>query len=246
MPILPRLGHPVVQPARGSQCQLFSSHALLAGSPTAPTTRAGSTVLPKQGAGPLCQVLQAGEGASSPALGLEASSPMMPKEGILHSPQTINMALGFSLHLAFSGTKSLLLQGHRLRPGPGRQHRPGPHLMALGGTTGWLLTPGCSSLPSSLQLCLSSLYPRPSASPSLPSPHHLLAHLSVAGGLRGPAVTSGVLSGCCFLLCGTRQGPSRVWCLPRACIAPGKGHKNLFFKTVVLYLFILYFESNTF
>ena len=79
------------------------------------------------------------------------------------------------------------------------QYRPGPsHGLRW---QHWLLTSSCSLPPSSLQFCLSSPRSHPSASPSLPSLHHLLAY-------RGGAWGSGCL------------GSSWEWSQESSCALP--------------------------
>jgi len=70
--------------------------------------------------------------------------------------------------LNFGGNRSLLLQIHRPRCGSQCQYRPRPHHGPS--WHHWLLTSGCSSLPYSLQFCLSSLCSHPFVSFSSISP----------------------------------------------------------------------------
>ena len=91
-------------------------------------------------------------------------------------PSDINMFPGgntWNVCLAFGGSRPLLLQGYRLRCVPHWQHWPGLHHRLR--WHHWLLTSGCSSLPSSLNFCLSSLCPHPSACLSFQFFHQSLA-----------------------------------------------------------------------
>lgn len=81
--------------------------------------------------------------------------------------------------------------------------------MALDGITSYSLRLLLTTL-SSWGFCLSSLFPHPSHSLSLPSLHHLLVHLS---GVPGLPVISGVAPG--------------VLCPAQGLVAPGSGHLRL-------------------
>lgn len=85
----------------------------------------------------------------------------MPRQGvgtILPSPQTSTCPwVAAQTTDVFGGNRLLLLHGHGFRCGPRWQYRPEPHHGLW--WHHWLLRSSCSSLPSSLELCLSSLSP---------------------------------------------------------------------------------------
>ena len=117
---------------------------------------------------------------------LWASSPTMPRQEV---PAPFSLQISTwpqgstqtrNISMTFDGNKPPLRQGHRSHHSLGWHQRP--------------LLQGCSSIPLSLQFCLSSLCTHLSASLSLPSFPHLLAHLSSTQGLW----MSGVVSGVCL------------------------------------------------
>jgi hypothetical protein len=146
--------------------------------------------------------LARGWGSHSSSQAFWNSSLLMPRQRVgpaLHSCQTSTWpqvaAQTSYVCLAFGCNRTLLLQGHRPKLAP--WCGIGPHHCLMWHSS--LLIPGSSTLLLSLQFCLSSLCTHPSASLSLPSLHHLLAHLSGTKGLWVSGVVSGVLCPTCAM-----------------------------------------------